>query len=363
MKARTPVVSVVIGQPSTEKANGVLRYCHDLDELLVSSKIYEHKFLAIKKRDFVDPFLIIPKLSLIRKINCLRNCRLILLHGSFHLIFLGVIIVCRNASIGLMPHGSFHPVALKKNRFIKRLFLILGRPLFSCNRVKIVGLSDVEILDSESVISKKQAALKFGPVIIRKGLVTTDDLNLATPTLLEILYIGRLDIETKGLDTLLETAKLLKSESVKFRIRGPQLGSGYHWLKEQVVKYGLGDKVELSGSVFGDEKAELLKNASLFILLSRNEGVPVSVLEALSYGCPCIVTRETNVPHFESNPSPVTVVERDPSLIASAIIALLSKSDVLPDMKREAIRVYDEHFSSSSSLLTIEQQLDMLALH
>lgn len=362
MKEKTSVVSVVIGEPSIDKPNGVLRYCHDLDELLARSQHYKHTFLAIKKRDFFDPFFILPKLHLIKNIISLRSQPVIILHGPFHLIFLGIIMVCRKVNIGLMPHGSFHPIALKKNRIIKKLFLALSKPLFASFRVKIVGLSEAEIIDSEKLLATNQTALIFGPVINRKEMMGLQDLNLDVPTELEILYIGRLDIKTKGLDTLIETAKLLKNKPIKFLIRGPQSGEGHIWLKEKIIKYNLEKRVELSGSVFGENKIELLKNASLFILLSRNEGIPVSVLEALSYGCPCLVTRETNVPHFECDPSPVVIVERTPALVAAEIIDLLVKSDLLPEMKCEALKIYNENFSTSSTLLRIENQLNLLAL-
>jgi poly(glycerol-phosphate) alpha-glucosyltransferase len=50
------------------------------------------------------------------------------------------------------------------------------------------------------------------------------------------------------------------------------------------------------GPAFGEEKAALLRSADAFILPSFSEGLPMSVLEAWSYGLPVVMTPECNLP-------------------------------------------------------------------
>jgi len=50
------------------------------------------------------------------------------------------------------------------------------------------------------------------------------------------------------------------------------------------------------GPAFGEEKEELLRSASAFILPSFSEGLPMSVLEAWAYGLPVVITPECNLP-------------------------------------------------------------------
>jgi glycosyltransferase involved in cell wall biosynthesis len=50
------------------------------------------------------------------------------------------------------------------------------------------------------------------------------------------------------------------------------------------------------GSAFGKEKEALLRSAEAFILPSFSEGLPMSVLEAWSYGLPVVMTPECNLP-------------------------------------------------------------------
>jgi poly(glycerol-phosphate) alpha-glucosyltransferase len=50
------------------------------------------------------------------------------------------------------------------------------------------------------------------------------------------------------------------------------------------------------GPAFGEEKEALLQSADAFILPSFSEGLPMSVLEAWSYGLPVVMTPECNLP-------------------------------------------------------------------
>ena len=50
------------------------------------------------------------------------------------------------------------------------------------------------------------------------------------------------------------------------------------------------------GPAFGKEKDALLRSADAFILPSFSEGLPMSVLEAWSYGLPVVMTPECNLP-------------------------------------------------------------------
>jgi len=57
-----------------------------------------------------------------------------------------------------------------------------------------------------------------------------------------------------------------------------------------------GADVVFYGPAFGGEKEQLLRSADAFILPSFSEGLPMSVLEAWSYGLPVLMTPECNLP-------------------------------------------------------------------
>jgi poly(glycerol-phosphate) alpha-glucosyltransferase len=73
----------------------------------------------------------------------------------------------------------------------------------------------------------------------------------------------------------------LKLNSCKLKTSPPELESA---------------DVHFFGPAFGEEKDALLRSADAFVLPSFSEGLPMSVLEAWSYGLPMVMTPECNLP-------------------------------------------------------------------
>ena len=110
---------------------------------------------------------------------------------------------------------------------------------------------------------------------------------------INITFLSRIDYYGKGIDVLLEAIKKLQNEGWDDKIEFNFYGNKYDDTYKLLLEYG--DFVKYHGFVTGDEKAEVLKKASINILPSRSEGMPMTILEALSYGCPCMVTPMTNM--------------------------------------------------------------------
>jgi len=112
------------------------------------------------------------------------------------------------------------------------------------------------------------------------------------------LFVGRLAVEQKGLDLLVNAyaAARRKQEHIPdLIIAGPDFRDGSVRLRRQISALGLADKIRLSGPVSGETKNSLLRNALVFVHPSRWEGMPLSILEALAHATPCIVTEPTGL--------------------------------------------------------------------
>lgn len=112
-------------------------------------------------------------------------------------------------------------------------------------------------------------------------------------------YIGRVDIYQKGFDLLLDALFQCKDQLVKAKFKlnvfGPFTEKDHKTLLDLVEKYGLSDLICFNDPVFGNDKKNVLLNTNVFIMASRFEGLPMSLIEALSYGIPCLVTKGTNM--------------------------------------------------------------------
>lgn len=114
------------------------------------------------------------------------------------------------------------------------------------------------------------------------------------------VFIGRYNIYQKGLDMLIEAVKELKNELINEKIYidlyGPDERTGNRSDVEKLVnEAGISDIINVHGAAYEKEKQLILEKADFFVHTSRYEGMPMSVLEALSYGLPCVVTRGTNM--------------------------------------------------------------------
>lgn len=107
-----------------------------------------------------------------------------------------------------------------------------------------------------------------------------------------VLTLGRLR-RFKGIHVLLDALAILKRDSVKFPLvaiggDGPERDA----LASRAQEMGLADRVRFLGDVLGQTKAWLLANCLFFVHPSLGgEGMPNSVLEAMSYGRPVVGTR------------------------------------------------------------------------
>ena len=98
-----------------------------------------------------------------------------------------------------------------------------------------------------------------------------------------ILFVGRSDF-SKGLDLLIESFKNIRKEypNAKLTI----VGRGHNR-----NKLGKIDGIEVLGWI--NNLAKVYSNASLFVQPSRMDTFPVTTLEAMAAGLPCIVTKMT----------------------------------------------------------------------
>jgi glycosyltransferase involved in cell wall biosynthesis len=155
-------------------------------------------------------------------------------------------------------------------------------------------------------LTEQEARESFGwrrPVfVVGNGMDLPADFELASPGRgdgLRLVFIGRLDVRVKGLDLLLDAAARVRPQMIArgaaIEIYGPCRNGNAEKLAAQIRKNRLEQIVSLPGPVQGDRKHDALKAADVFVHTSRSEGHPLAVLEALSYGVPCLLTPQTSM--------------------------------------------------------------------
>ena len=142
-----------------------------------------------------------------------------------------------------------------------------------------------------------------------------------------ILFVGKLEAR-KGYRDLLEAAA-----EVLFRFPSAQfwfVGNGeIQEAREYAIKLGIGNSVTCTGWVDAKDMEYYYRCTSVFCLPSHDEGLPMAVLEAMSYALPVVCTRVGGLPDLISDRrNGFFATVGNPNSISNCIIDLLRDSDL-----------------------------------
>ena len=139
------------------------------------------------------------------------------------------------------------------------------------------------------IYTKKDICVIYNPIKLR-----TTTLSKTTSSPMRILTLGELG-KRKGTENIIKVAASLKDEDIIFIIGG---NGNIEYFKSLATEYNVADKVFFKGWVSGANKDDLLCNADIYFLPSYFEGLPMSILEAMSYGLPVISTNVGGIPEL-----------------------------------------------------------------
>jgi len=143
-----------------------------------------------------------------------------------------------------------------------------------------------------------------------------------------LTFVGRL-APPKDLLTLLEAVKKLP-ESVLLVIGDGELRPQ---VERSIRELGLVDRVRLLGQ--RSDIPQILAASDIFVLSSRWEGLPYTIIEAMMAGLPVVATRVGGVPELvEDGVTGFLVPPRDPDALAEALQKLIADPELRRRMGR-----------------------------
>ena len=142
-----------------------------------------------------------------------------------------------------------------------------------------------------------------------------------------ILFAGRLHPQKDPL-LLIEAFAVLNLPNVHLLIAGT--GELENKLQEKINRLGLSERVTMLGAVPQQKLAALHQLSSVFLLSSVYEGLPLTVLEALSCGTPVVTTDSGETPKFLTLNSGIVCRTRTPQAIAEALSQILQNPAQYP---------------------------------
>lgn len=150
----------------------------------------------------------------------------------------------------------------------------------------------------------------------------------------EILCVASLRA-VKGHRYLIEACRLLKQEGLRFRCRLVGAGELERELREAIDAAGLTEEVLLVGPLARGPLLECMRAAQALVLPSvidrqgRREGIPVTLMEAMSCGLPVVASDLSGIPELvENERSGLLVPPGDAAAIAAALRRLAGSPEL-----------------------------------
>ncbi len=160
-----------------------------------------------------------------------------------------------------------------------------------------------------------------------------------------LLYVGRISPE-KGPHHLLRAFREIDTDLRLALVGGASHGEPF---ENEVARLAAEDpRVVTTGYVKGDALAELYTHAAAFVLPSEHEGLPVAMLEAMSYGVPVVATDIPAAREVATDDDGAALAlfapAAAPAAIRDAIAALMRDSDAAKDRARRAAAHVLRHY-------------------
>lgn len=159
-------------------------------------------------------------------------------------------------------------------------------------------------------------------------------------------YLGRI-AETKGMEYLLEACVELKRRNIPFilRMAGKEEVEGQYLSRFQTE---LGSSFIYEGVVFGQSKNVFLQKINIFILPSFFEGLPISLLESMSYGVVPLTTNVGSIGEIvKDGYNGLIIRKQDTMSIVEQCVKLVNNKHLMKLLAQKARHTIFEKFHSA----------------
>lgn len=261
--------------------------------------------------------------------------------------------ICRRYGVPyvLHLHGGGYPQYLAGSgrlmrRVIERLFL-------SAARVLVLGsIWSAFVRDEIGVPADRIAILPNAVPAPSQSLRVS---RLEPP---RIVFVGLMH-ENKGVGVLLDALSRPEIRSLAWQAKlvgGGDL-DGY---RSRIGKLGLDGRIEAPGWASPDEIRSVLVQASIFVLPSLVENLPLALLEAMSYGLCPVVTPVGAIPEVVCHGvSGLIVSAGDSRALADALRLLLVDRALMCRLGRASQQRYKERYEIGSYLTRLIHEYEL----
>ncbi len=286
----------------------------------------------LNKRLGVDPSCVLMLRGLIRQV------RPQVIHTHLHALKYAALAIA-----GGRPIPIVHTVHNQAREEAVKLDQKIGNYLFRTGKATPVALSreiQASVMELYGLPEERVPVVCNG--IDLSACLQKTDYALHYPP--RLIHVGRF-YPQKNHEIMMEAMALLKSRGITPRLLcygdGPRLKE----IKELTEKMGLGSQVEFPGLC--DNVYPKLVHGDLFLLPSKWEGVPMTVIEAMATGLPVVASRVGGIPDMIEDGVDGMLIEPTAESLAQAVETLL-KDETLRQRLGQAAASSAQRFSAAA---------------
>lgn len=235
-----------------------------------------------------------------------------IIREAFYIIFAWLL----NKRILVFFHGWHNNCAefIDRNYFFRKVFV------WVYNRSDVICVLAKEFKTSlENWGVKRKICVET--TMVSNGLLYGFDINSSFKKRkidpINILFLSRIE-KTKGIYESIDTIRILRKKNYNIRLLIAGSGSYFHEVEKYIKRKS--DGIIMLGYIEGEKKKKIFESSFAYILPSYGEGMPISVLEAMSFGLP-VITRSVGglKDFFKNGKHGFMTISNDPIIFAEKL--------------------------------------------
>ena len=165
------------------------------------------------------------------------------------------------------------------------------------------------------------------------------------------LFMGRFG-HRKGIYDLIRAVALIKDRNFKIHLHGD---GELEEVRNLIAETNTADALQMTGWIKGEAKVRAFREADVLLLPSYNEGLPVAILEALSYGLAVLSTPVGGIAEAVHEGHNGFLVEPgNIEGLAAAITTLATNPQMLAQFKQKSRELCADHFAHTQIFAQME---------
>ncbi len=217
----------------------------------------------------------------------------------------------------------------------------------------IIALSVKWQEDLYQICQHRDVRVIYNPTIIQ----ASDGNGSGSSERVQFLFMGRLG-KRKGVYDIIESMRFIRSKNIQIKLYGD---GDLENVRAMISATGAQHRISVCGWISGEEKHEAFQQAHALLLPSYNEGLPISVLEAMAYGLPILASNVGGIPEaVKDGINGYLIAPGECQKLAQYIDALASSQQLRQQMGESSYQIARQKFSLSVIMNQLEALYDEL---